>query len=156
MSLVLPEKEFQYKFSAGFAAVCVANVVSRIVTDGRKITIKWVNDINLDDKKIGGVLIEKVGASFIIGIGLNLLQTEPVPTELEDRMGFIYDDGNITITLHEFAEKIIHELASKKLTDEETLAEYKRYCKIEGLNIDGSLTIVDANGEIVKKFDNLH
>ncbi len=33
---------------------------------------KWTNDIYLFDKKLSGILIEKVGEYFIIGIGLNI------------------------------------------------------------------------------------
>ena len=33
---------------------------------------KWTNDIYLDDKKICGILVEKVGDFFIIGIGVNI------------------------------------------------------------------------------------
>jgi BirA family biotin operon repressor/biotin-[acetyl-CoA-carboxylase] ligase len=34
--------------------------------------IKWPNDIMLNNKKIGGILIEKLDNTFLIGIGLNL------------------------------------------------------------------------------------
>lgn len=33
---------------------------------------KWTNDIYLYDKKISGILIEKSGEDFIVGIGINL------------------------------------------------------------------------------------
>lgn len=150
MSLVLPGKFFEYKFAAGFAAVCVANVISRFVTDGRQVTIKWINDINLDGRKIGGVLIEKVGTSFVIGIGINLMQTEDIPDYLKANMGFV----NTSLSAHVFADAIIRELTSEILTDEQVLTEYKKYCCIDGLNIDGSLSIIDANGKLTKKFGN--
>tara|TARA_Y100001970_G_C14101397_1_gene785688 strand:+ start:312 stop:1055 length:744 start_codon:yes stop_codon:yes gene_type:complete len=34
--------------------------------------LKWPNDILYDSKKVGGILIEKKGGHFIIGIGLNV------------------------------------------------------------------------------------
>jgi len=151
MSLVLWEKDFRYKFATGFAAVCVANVVSRFVTDGREVTIKWVNDINLGDKKIGGVLIEKVADSLIIGIGINLVQTEVVPNDLKDRMGFL----NTTVPACDLASEIIRELTSTPLADEQVLAKYKKYCDIDGLNIDGSLDIIGADGKPAKKVSNI-
>lgn len=33
---------------------------------------KWTNDIYLDDKKMCGILVEKVGDFFILGIGVNI------------------------------------------------------------------------------------
>jgi len=33
---------------------------------------KWTNDIYLYDKKLSGILVEKIGDEFIVGIGLNL------------------------------------------------------------------------------------
>ena len=38
--------------------------------------LKWPNDILLDSKKIGGILIEKKDGYFIIGIGLNVNESE--------------------------------------------------------------------------------
>ncbi len=34
--------------------------------------VKWLNDLYLDNLKLGGVLIEKVSDKYIIGIGLNI------------------------------------------------------------------------------------
>lgn len=37
---------------------------------------KWTNDIYLNDKKLSGILIEKVGKWFVIGIGININNKE--------------------------------------------------------------------------------
>jgi len=37
---------------------------------------KWTNDIYLSDKKLSGILVEKVGDFFIIGIGININNLE--------------------------------------------------------------------------------
>ena len=37
---------------------------------------KWPNDIYVNDKKISGILIEKVGEFYIIGVGVNVNNTE--------------------------------------------------------------------------------
>lgn len=39
------------------------------------VFIKWPNDILVKNKKICGILIEKSNGTYIIGIGLNVLQT---------------------------------------------------------------------------------
>lgn len=40
------------------------------------LKIKWPNDIILNNKKIGGILCEKENNKLIIGIGLNIFNTE--------------------------------------------------------------------------------
>ena len=35
--------------------------------------IKWPNDIIIDDNKVGGILIETLGNSVVIGVGINIL-----------------------------------------------------------------------------------
>ena len=148
MSLVVPGKDFRYKFATGFVAVCVARAIERaIAQDPRSLAVKWVNDLLLDGKKVGGVLIEKVGGHFVIGVGLNLIQTEPVPEELGERIGFL----NAAVS----AADIVREIMTLKLTDAQVLTEYKKYCNIDGLNVDGSIDYVAPDGKSTKKFSNL-
>jgi BirA family biotin operon repressor/biotin-[acetyl-CoA-carboxylase] ligase len=40
------------------------------------LKFKWTNDIYLDDKKLSGILVEKVDDFFIIGIGINVNNKE--------------------------------------------------------------------------------
>lgn len=37
------------------------------------ITLKWPNDVLVEGKKIGGILLETVGDALIIGVGLNVM-----------------------------------------------------------------------------------
>lgn len=56
------------------------------ILTGRQLTIKWPNDVYVDDKKLGGVLIENTLQGYalahsIVGIGLNVNQVSfNVPT----------------------------------------------------------------------------
>lgn len=82
------------------AAVAVAEAIEELT--GRKPSIKWVNDILLDGKKVGGILTEGAltedGAGLryaVLGIGVNL--TPPhnsFPKELEGIAGAIGDDAS--------------------------------------------------------------
>lgn len=72
--------------AAGFlvAAVMAAlQTVNSFDLNGGDAAIKWVNDILIDNKKIGGVLarLQKLGKtteSVVLGIGLNVSQTPSV------------------------------------------------------------------------------
>jgi BirA family biotin operon repressor/biotin-[acetyl-CoA-carboxylase] ligase len=66
-------------------AVAVATYVSEICDDS-EVNIKWPNDIIVNDKKAGGILLENVirGNSWtygVVGLGLNILQ-DNFPREL--------------------------------------------------------------------------
>jgi BirA family biotin operon repressor/biotin-[acetyl-CoA-carboxylase] ligase len=69
--------EEQFLFSANIAAA-IANVLQNL-NEQWNVQIKWPNDIIINDKKAGGILIENVirGNTWsysIIGFGLNVLQ----------------------------------------------------------------------------------
>ena len=51
--------------------------------DGHDVTVKWPNDVLVDDRKICGILAETAGDAVIVGAGVNTAMTAdqlPVPT----------------------------------------------------------------------------
>lgn len=60
-------------------AVAIA-VADTLISFGITPTIKWPNDILVDDKKISGILIEYYGRFVIVGIGINIA-TNPTIAE---------------------------------------------------------------------------
>lgn len=86
-SVVLLESELAGELIILAGAVAVAEAVGRC---GRsEARIKWPNDIILNDKKVGGILLEsksgKKGADYVLGIGVNCHQGEDFFTgELHD------------------------------------------------------------------------
>eukprot|EP00521_Asterionellopsis_glacialis_P010170 CAMPEP_0195304426 /NCGR_PEP_ID=MMETSP0707-20130614/34413_1 /TAXON_ID=33640 /ORGANISM="Asterionellopsis glacialis, Strain CCMP134" /LENGTH=276 /DNA_ID=CAMNT_0040368221 /DNA_START=253 /DNA_END=1083 /DNA_ORIENTATION=+ len=72
----------------------VANTISKLLVDcgapsESKVTLKWPNDVLVNQRKISGVLIESElleGDSwFLIGIGVNLVHAPDVPTSGPNR-----------------------------------------------------------------------
>lgn len=54
----------------------MAGVAAVRATSGT--TLKWPNDVLLDDgSKVGGILVERVGDTTVVGLGLNLWWPEP-------------------------------------------------------------------------------
>lgn len=45
-------------------------------------TFKWTNDVYYKDKKISGILVEKIDNKFIIGIGINI--NNKIPKDIEN------------------------------------------------------------------------
>jgi BirA family biotin operon repressor/biotin-[acetyl-CoA-carboxylase] ligase len=70
-----------WSFISFLAAIAMHEVISKDMTD--KVSLKWPNDILIDDKKVAGLLAQQIGDGVIVGIGLNVaMDTDelPVPT----------------------------------------------------------------------------
>lgn len=75
---------------------------------------KWTNDLFLDEKKISGILVEKIGDKYIIGIGLNinnlnLEEAKNIAISLKEKTNKDYDLDEIILTVvkdffHNFKE----------------------------------------------------
>jgi len=89
MSVVVNPKmpiSAQFTFSAAMATA-IANILQKSLPECQ-VRIKWPNDIIINDKKAGGILIENAlrGSNWthsVIGVGLNVLQSS-FPKDLPD------------------------------------------------------------------------
>jgi BirA family biotin operon repressor/biotin-[acetyl-CoA-carboxylase] ligase len=94
-----------------------------------KTEIKWTNDILIQKKKIVGILIEKTENTYIIGVGINVLQTDfgnlPKASSLYLLSGEKkkFDLHNLTQNFSIFLEKNHHRLFDK----EALLREYNAF-----------------------------
>ena len=84
--IIAPEHSLsaQFLFNAS-VSIAIANVLRKLYK-GYTVAIKWPNDIMINDKKAGGILIENVirgnvWTYSIVGLGLNVNQIT-FPTEL--------------------------------------------------------------------------
>ena len=59
-----------------FAGYIVYSVLKNYIDSHDKLTFKWPNDIYYENKKICGILCEKVRNNIIIGIGININNTD--------------------------------------------------------------------------------
>ncbi len=88
-SLILKDKNTSLNdqfFLNKAVALGAVKTISKLLTDDKRIRIKWPNDIMIDDKKVAGILIEnsfkgKVIGTSVVGIGINALQKQ-FPEEL--------------------------------------------------------------------------
>ena len=117
-----------------FAAVSVCEAIE-VISD-KKPEIKWVNDIFIDGKKVGGILTEAVtdfesgGLEWIVlGIGINVYtRTEDFPSDLQTLAASIYPDKRISGVRNQLAAEIINRiLGSDVPSDEKEI--FKKYKK---------------------------
>jgi len=57
---------------------------------GVRLGLKWVNDLVLGGRKVGGILAEMSGPSLIIGIGINVrFSQEDIPEDLQTKIEWL-------------------------------------------------------------------
>lgn len=79
-----------------------------------KLFVKWPNDLYLNNKKIGGVLCNKINDKIICGIGLNIVSSPKENDILDKKI-------SLEILIKAFLDTL-----SSKLSWEEIFKEYKQ------------------------------
>ncbi len=154
------------------AAIAVAEVLAPFVPE---IRVKWPNDLMVNDLKIGGILIENAiqGQHLersIVGIGLNINQTEVLPSATSLRL-----ETKIISDREEILEKLRIQLALQCAQlrisgwEKMRMQYYKKLYKmaiphdyhlpdgtvfravIKGISESGELMLITSQGE--KRFD---
>ena len=129
------------------AAVAVARAVKR--TCGIALSLKWVNDLILDSKKVGGILAEKEGDALIIGIGLNV-NTPAFPPELPNA-GSLFTLSGKDFNIPALAAAIIEELDSLAEGYPKNLPQYKEQYAALCLNLGREVKIL-RQGEAITAY----
>lgn len=115
-------------------AVCVRRAISD--TCGCDVGIKWVNDLILHGKKIGGILTELVGGaepSAIVGIGINCGGAD-FPPELCEIASSLFAETGRLVDREALAASILRNL-SDILFEIDWLPEYRACCVTLGKNV---------------------
>jgi len=99
--------------------VAASRAVEHVV--GVRLGLKWVNDLVLDGKKIGGILAEmpaipasdngSQSKALILGCGLNVrLDPAEIPSELVDKMGWLEQSARSPVNPNLLAAQLLFEL----------------------------------------------
>ena len=124
-----------------------------------KISLKWPNDIVLNNLKVGGILVEKSENNICIGMGINYFWEKP---EIPGAGSiFAKKQENALINLHaeKWASDVLSSLANKNFNlgrykqKLQTLGKIVEYPEgrgwAEDINENGSLRIKTTEGEII-------
>lgn len=142
-----------------FTAVAICRIIRKLYDVIP--SIKWINDIFLNGKKIGGVLTEGTAnfetgliESAIIGIGINIQDNaEAFDKELSKIAGSILSNGKSSnITRLNFASQIANEVF--KVLEEDpakVIEEYKLYSFIIGREVEVHSIIDSDKGNYLAK-----
>lgn len=118
----------QFIFSAA-VAIAVAETLQAL-DELLDVRVKWPNDIIINDKKTGGILIENVlrGSKWtysIVGLGVNVLQ-DNFPAELPNAGSLKTASDkhyNISRLMHSIRENILKQTAGY-INDSEIMSQY--------------------------------
>lgn len=127
---------------------------------GMNVSLKWPNDLIINEKKSAGIIAQTTDEGVVVGIGLNVsmrVNELPVPTATSLAIeGSIITDRNLLLSeiLNTFAElfeaweegtELLNEYASVS----STLGKKVRIELPGGENLEGSVARISSMGELV-------
>ncbi len=75
-AVVAPEMRDEKRWGWVPLIAGVAGSAAIFESTGVTTSLKWPNDLMINELKVGGIIAEKVGANIVLGIGINCLQNE--------------------------------------------------------------------------------
>ncbi|MBU0518340.1 biotin--[acetyl-CoA-carboxylase] ligase [bacterium] len=101
-----------------WAGIIVRDSILQFIPDkqiSRVLLLKWPNDLYIEDRKLGGILAEKVQhksgrSAVIVGIGLNLKQQrDDFPPHLRNRAASLTERTHVEIQPEQILENLIEQ-----------------------------------------------
>ncbi|MDR1876105.1 MAG: biotin--[acetyl-CoA-carboxylase] ligase [Flavobacteriaceae bacterium] len=162
LTFCLTDKSLPVNNLSFWVAITVCEFI-RKVTDTEAL-VKWPNDILIHKKKVCGILIEKIGNIFAVGIGINVLQEnfETLPkasslVSLAPKKYVLKDLASNLITHFKENFNLINDTAF-------LLEKYNSYLfgkdrvltfKVDDSQINGIIRKVDTDGLLQIEFENI-
>ena len=86
------------------AVVALSAAMDEVVDEKHTKKLKWPNDILIDGKKVSGILIEKAGNAYVLGMGINIMNPPDEGISLNEVT------WEIQIAIHPFRDKVLEKL----------------------------------------------
>jgi BirA family biotin operon repressor/biotin-[acetyl-CoA-carboxylase] ligase len=121
--------------------LAVSNAINNYVGENI-VEIKWPNDLLINNKKLAGILSEKVISGVVVGVGINIFQEQnelPIENALSLSMVAKVDRTDLLIA-------ILNELGNVLSDIENYKDEYRQKCVTVGKTVQVTL----PNGEIIE------
>ena len=121
---------------------------------------KWTNDVYLNKKKLSGILVEKAGSNFIIGIGINInnnipIQVKNTAVSLKEITGITYSLFTVISSVVDSFSKLYDDFEKgkwKEIIEEINHMNYLKNSptslKIGDKYIEGIAQYINIDGEI--------
>jgi len=132
-TFVFPLSRFSLETLTPAVAVAVLNAIDSVFF--LSCGLKWVNDIYLKDKKVAGILCQKVNHYVLIGIGINLEKPKEVPDDLEGKFGVLTEKCSDDTRFHLICRIYQNLEALSTMHEESILRQYRNRCVHLGRNV---------------------
>lgn len=136
-SVAFPNFNNHEKLNLLTPAVVTALVITlKEFFKNKDFKIKWVNDIYLENKKVGGILTENLQDGLVIGVGINI-NTQFFPKELEQKAIQITHENVSSKIKTQLEEALIKKTAEAVHTyaNNEFLMQYRDFSNLLGKEI---------------------
>ena len=124
-----------------------------------KLSLKWPNDIVLNNLKVGGILVEKSKNNICIGMGINYFWEKPEIPGAGSIFTKKQEDSLINLHAEKWANNVLSSLTKNNFDIDKYKQRLQTIGKIveypegrgwaEDINKDGSLKIKSINGDYI-------
>lgn len=131
LTVALPEKMVQ---DSQILTLAVGVKAAELLMDwsgNSRLRLKWVNDLYLDDHKIGGILTEKVLGYYVVGVGVNI-GIELFPEELAEKAASLLPGADFD---RDFVVQMGQAVLAAAKADSQILADYRRLSYLTGKQV---------------------
>ncbi len=146
------------------SSVAIANAIRRVT--GLRSFVKWPNDVMLHQKKVAGILVEMVGESIIVGVGINVNQ-EQFPEFLRDSATSLMMESGNEVSRISLIREALHQLeyyyillkekgfspVIEKMRDISSVLGRQVIASFNGKKIIGQAVDVDIDGALLIRID---
>lgn len=159
MTLVLPLPSFPVGRLTTLAAVRMAENIQTLF--GRRIDVKWVNDLMCDGRKVGGILAEARqmnGRTVVaLGVGVNVAEQE-FPAELRNKAASLLSGQAARENCLRLALLFAQSMEESLRGAGDVLAAYRQrcitlgrqvQCTVNGQAVFGTAVDITEDGELV-------
>lgn len=122
--------------------LAVSNAINKYANKNL-VSIKWPNDLLIENRKLAGILSEKHGDGAIVGVGINIFQSkDELPIENAISLSMKLD-----VDRSELIALILNELGETLFNIDSYKNEYRDKCVTVGSHIKATL----PSGEVIEE-----
>ena len=155
-SLAVKEEDIKLKHT--LIPLISGYLFTKILKD-TNLSLKWPNDIVLNNLKVGGILVEKSENSICIGMGINYFWEKPEIPGAGSIFTKKQEDSLINLHAEKWANNVLSSLTKNNFDIDKYKQRLQTIGKIveypegrgwaEDINKDGSLKIKSINGDYI-------
>lgn len=122
------------------ASISAHKVLSNMI---KNLTIKWPNDLMVNEKKLGGILTESIIVdgkilAIVVGFGINLGVIDSIKSN-DYQITSVWEEIKIQVSIesmmNEIRDVFLYDLTHFQISIDEYLSYYKKYSSILGKRI---------------------